>query len=815
MRTEICNFKIEYMKNPIGVDTPFPHYSWEFESKALGVYQEAFRIIVEGVFGELFWDSEWIKSDETFNILHKGLPLIPDYKYTATLYARIGGEETKATANFSTGLLDNNFTGALWIEASKKSESLLRKTFLTNKGISFAHLYISARGFYEPYLNGKRIGNRILCPAMLNSKTYPLTAIADTYDITDYLTSDNNTIGVRLAQGYKKNDFNNNGWVYSGNEKLWCAISIVYEDGNRQTIISDDSWIWHKGAVEKSSIYHGETYNKNKEVNNWTSPYIDTSAWENCTISEKQEEILNLCTVPVIRKKALKCLKFEAKGPESTICDFGEVGAGKIRIKIMGEPKTKIHITHSENIFEDNSLNPHTNMSAKALDTYILKGHEIEIYEPDFTYHSFRYAEIRIEGVAQLISAEKIVIGADLDETGEFKCNDTMISRMFSNAKNSIETNLLYFPANCGANDERIPDIRNSSVYNEFSIHCFDMRKFYKIWLENIKGGNTECNPMCRGEIISLPFNLEKYYGIEDISKDLYPFMVSALEKCLEKYKETNFADCSGDWCAPREDNLYNEYSKCAHMPKETELAELISLIDKFLYFAKKHNKTTDIEKFERIYSFLKDEFNKKFFEENGGYSGGEQTPNILALEYNIAENKALVYKTLKNHIKDKDNYHINVGIAGIRYLIRTLSKDNEGMEILERMLKAVDFPSFGQQILEYDATSLCQQWLGLEGRMTCHNPMFSGMFADYFRIFGGIKSLEDNFKKISIEPILPSSINEMFCSYKSIRGEIQVSIKRIAEKTYMDFVIPPNCSAMVTLPTGEIKEFQNGKYML
>ena len=160
MKTEICNFKIEYMKNPIGVDTPFPHYSWEFKSSKTGIYQEAFRIVVKGFIDELFWDSGWVESDKTFSILHEGKPLKPDNIYKVYLYTQIGGEEIKHEADFSTGLLGETFRDALWIEAGKKGDSLIRKTFLAHKGIAFAHLYISARGFYEPFINGKRIGNR-------------------------------------------------------------------------------------------------------------------------------------------------------------------------------------------------------------------------------------------------------------------------------------------------------------------------------------------------------------------------------------------------------------------------------------------------------------------------------------------------------------------------------------------------------------------------------------------------------------------------------------------------------------------------------
>ncbi len=817
-KSKLYNIKVEYAKEPIGLSTQFPHYSWEFVCDKQNVFQKKYRIRVIGFIDELFWDSGWVESDKSFGIKHEGKPLEPDTEYRVVVEVVLGDECLKGTTRFRTGLMDYTFTSAKWITAGDMANPLFRKTFFTGKQPAFATAYIAARGFYELYINNKRVGDRILAPAMLSPRSLPYHCSADAYDVTPLLSTDNNTVGIMLGNGYSAKDYSPFGWVYEGEKRVWAALSIQFQDGDYMLITTDGDWICHQGPIISSSIYHGEAYNKNLEIKGWSDPYIDTSEWTPATVWEDYEDVLNTYTTPIRQLSRKKCTHLEAREDEVTFCDFKENGAGYVCIKVIGEPGTRVIITHSEHVNPDGSLNTFTNRDANATDVYILKGHELEVYEPRFTYHCFRYAEIRMDGVAQLISAEKVTIGADLGNDSSFYCDDRMLMRFYDNAMRSVRANFMSHPTDCAVRDERTPCLMDSMAYEELCLHSLDMQSYYRHWLKNITN-ETDINghfPLWDGEVITLPKLMYEHYGDEDIVKEMYPRMKWVVERWTETYKKDGFVSTFGDWCAPI-DNPENDYEKCNHFGGEAGLCAAVFQLRYLVELSDKLGYTEDKEYFSRLEEFYLNELYEKYFQEEACcFSGGQQTPNLLALGMNVAkpQHRAGIYSALKKHIREVDNYRHTTGITGTRHLIRVLSEDREGMEILSRMLHSTEYPSFGRQVLEYDATTLHEQWLNLEGMMSGDHPMFSGMFADYYRIFAGITG-EEQYGEITIAPKLPESINELKCDFRSVKGKIGVYIRKISGEYHIDAVIPPNCRATVITPDGEKFQLGNGKFML
>ncbi len=818
MNGKLCNIKVEYFSEPIGLNAKFPHYSWEFVTDSINVYQTKYRIRVVGFIDELFWDSGWVESDKTFGIKQGGKALEPDTEYRVIIEARLGDETVKGTTLFRTGLMDETFTAAKWITAGDLANPLFRKTFFTGKHPAIATAYVAARGFYELYINNERVGDRILAPATLSPRSYPYTCVADAYDVTKFLTTDNNTVGIMLGSGYSAKEYSPYGWVYEGDKRVWAALSILFQDGDYMLITTDGSWIYHSGPIISSSIYHGEAYNKNLEISGWSDPYINTSEWLPAEIYEDGDEVLSTYTVPIRQLSRKKCTHLEAREDEVTFCDFGENGAGYVCIRVVGEPGTRVIITHSEHLNPDGSLNTFTNRDANATDVYILNGHDLEVYEPHFTYHCFRYAEIRLDGAAQLIYVQKVSVGADLRDGSFFRCDDFMLNRFYENAMRSVCSNFMSHPTDCAVRDERTPCLMDTMAYEELCLYSLDMQGYYRHWLSNIIN-EVDSNghfPLWDGDVITLPKLMQEHYGDEEIERIMYPRMKWVVEKCLETYKKNGFLPTFGDWCAPI-DNPENDYEKCGHFGGEAGLCAAVFQLSYLCELCVRLGYSEDKEYYSELLEFYRNEFYEKYFDEKECcFSGGQQTPNLLALGMDVAkpQHREGVYTALKRHIREVDQYRHTTGITGTRYLIRVLSRDSEGMEILNRMLHGTDYPSFGKQVLEYDATTLHEQWLNLEGMMSGDHPMFAGMFADYYRVFAGISG-EDNWKNITIAPNFPPDITELHCVFHSIRGEISIYLRKIGDKYNIDAVIPPNCTGRLITPDGEEKFIGNGKFIL
>ena len=821
MKPLLVNLKIEYSPTSYFCPTHRPHYSWEIENAPENSVQKGYHIRVYDYKGTVFFDSGLVESEENFGILHDGTPLISDNSYTLELTVLLNDETLLTKAAFRTGMLKDELSAAKWIEPGVEATSaLFRQTVFTGKRPVFATAYVAARGFYELYLNGHRVSDRILAPAMLNPKSFPNCCCADAYDITSYLTADNNTFALLLGRGYHADDFNPYGWTWQGNIRCLLFVSAVYENGERTVFTTNDGWLWHESPLIENSIYGGEIYDKNREIPNFSDPYTDTSDWLPVKLSETQEKPVFLATVPVKRLQTKKCTRFEVREDEVTFCDFLENGAGFIRIKVTGEPGTRVVITHAENIYDDGRLNTFTNRDAAATDVYILKGHEIEIYEPRFTFHCFRYAEIQMDGVAQLISAEKVTIGSDFQKIGSFWCDDPLLQRMYENGLRSMRSNLLYYPQDCASRDERTPCLMDNMAYEEFAMHSYDMHSYYLLWLKNAASNRDENgrHPIWNGEIIVLAHLIKKYYGDDSAEKELYPDMKRCIKESEETYRKDGFLGTFGDWCAPKADNYENDYLKCGSFEGEVGICALYYQLGLMAKLAKKLGFSDDANYFKSRQIFYQSEYYRLYWNEKiGGFSGGQQTPNLIALAFGVAksEDRERVYSALKRHILMDDRLKLTTGIAGTRMLVRVLSADRDGRTLLNGLLHSTEYPSFGHQIVKHDATTLFEQWDGLCGMMSCNHPMFGGIFADWFRVFAGITPSQDGYRKIQIAPRVPAFIREIRCTLRCVKGTVSVFYRRVRNTVFLDVSVPVGSTAHIIFESGKEVTVLAGRHML
>lgn len=76
-QTNIYDLRVEYMKNPIGIEVGKPRFSWKMESNERGASQTAYRIIVseDEHFKKILWNSGEVKSDQSVHIVYEGAPL--------------------------------------------------------------------------------------------------------------------------------------------------------------------------------------------------------------------------------------------------------------------------------------------------------------------------------------------------------------------------------------------------------------------------------------------------------------------------------------------------------------------------------------------------------------------------------------------------------------------------------------------------------------------------------------------------------------------------------------------------------------------
>jgi alpha-L-rhamnosidase len=148
-------------------------------------------------------------------------------------------------------------------------------------------------------------------------------------------------------------------------------------------------------------------------------------------------------------------------------------------------PGTEIVLRHAEVLDPDGGLFTAPLRTARATDTYIAAGGALETYEPRFTFHGFRYAEIT--GIdLDTIEVEAIVVHSDLVRTGTFHCSDPSLERLHDNVVWGLRGNFVSLPTDCPQRDERLGWTGDAQVFSPTASFLYDCEGFWRSWLADL-----------------------------------------------------------------------------------------------------------------------------------------------------------------------------------------------------------------------------------------------------------------------------------------------------------------------------------------
>ena len=210
-----------------------------------------------------------------------------------------------------------------WICGGAGCEApLFRRSFWLDRTERFqsARLEICGLGYFLFYINGKKISDQELMPAMTDyasvlgcETTYPVWEERSahrcrylSFDLLPYLKAGENVLAVRLGNGwYHQTERIAEGKFIFGLPKLWFELTLTDADGRQEWIESDRQTLWHPGGLLKNNLFLGEVRDLRKEPEGWQDPGADLSGWKPAQPVHAPETLLEEQTCPpdrVIRK---------------------------------------------------------------------------------------------------------------------------------------------------------------------------------------------------------------------------------------------------------------------------------------------------------------------------------------------------------------------------------------------------------------------------------------------------------------------------------------------------------------------------------
>ena len=166
-RTQITNLRCEYLTNPLGLDTPSPRFTWIMESdkpftqKGYQIYVASTPELLKDWKADI-WTSGKMNGSESFAVYKGTTPLASHKKYYWSVQV-IGSNGIKASpvATFETAKMDQKDWSGKWISDNFNQEfrkaPMFRKSFSLAKTIKQARVYVCGIGYYELYLNGRKV----------------------------------------------------------------------------------------------------------------------------------------------------------------------------------------------------------------------------------------------------------------------------------------------------------------------------------------------------------------------------------------------------------------------------------------------------------------------------------------------------------------------------------------------------------------------------------------------------------------------------------------------------------------------------------
>lgn len=493
---KLYDLKTEYHGNPDCVDAPRPRFSWKLKSDRRGVVQKSYR--VQAVSGhEVLWDSGVVDSDSQ-TVRYEGLPLRSRQRVEwQVLITAVDGDGNILTAerekaSFRMGLLSPSDWTAKWITAGedgpgRRPAAYLRRKFTVRPGLREARLYQTAHGLYESFLNGRITDEDKFKPGLTS---YYYRIQYQSYDVTALLREGENLWTVTLADGWWRgvtggSVINNFGRTldYLG------QLELVYADGSRETVGTDETFETSTGALLASDMLMGDIYDARRTAKDWRP--VRLTSGDPLTSGMSAEKIASR-SVPVREMERFAGRPFlDASG--RLVLDFGQNLAGHVRMILRNtRPGQTVKLIHGETLdhkgnFTVANVNK-TGLPVEAFQevTYICKGGAAETYQPSFSIFGFRYALVEGYDMALIREGDftAIAVYSAMEETADFTCSNKLINQLVRNARWSQKGNFMDVPVDCPTR-ERNAWTGDAQIYVRTACTFMDTYSFYEKWLQD------------------------------------------------------------------------------------------------------------------------------------------------------------------------------------------------------------------------------------------------------------------------------------------------------------------------------------------
>ena len=702
----------------------------------------------------------------------------------------------------------------------------MRRDLALDKLPQSAEITVTGLGFYELFVNGKRLTRGLLSPYISNPDQL---IVYDSYDLTEHLIKGENTIAFLLGNGMQ-NCFGGFVWDFQKarfNSAPKLAFALEMTVGEEKVLIeADEKVLCHSSPIYFDDLRMGEKYDARCEIPNWSMPGCDLSDWTPAISvrADAGEAILSKCK-PILRREELRAVNiYEEDG--GFIYDFGLNQSGLTRLNIDGKSGQHIVIDHCEHLFDGkfaqsnlifNNANSVGTPRYTQRTEYICNGSGGETHTPSFTYYGFRYAKVtgitKEQATPELLTY--VVMNTNLSSRGDFSCSHEDMTLLQEMTRRSTLSNFFHFPNDC-PHREKNGWTADAALSAEQTIMNFDPEDNYCMWMEHIVRA-MDSRGALPGIVPTGGWGFHWGNGPAWDSVLVYlPYFTAVLRDDLRSARIASGAMLRyfhylrgrrdgrgllsiglGDWVPPKKEHAapliftdsiitYDLANKAAYLYDRLGMkleADFCRGFSKEMLSAIREHLIEDKSKMRFI--------------------GGSQSAQAMAIFYGVCdgeEEKRAALATLIEEIHTHED-HMMTGVLGGRVIFRVLC-DYGYEDLAVKMIARRDAPSYGSMI-ELGMTTLSEN---VARHTSSHNHHFWGdISALMIEYFGGIRINPElaGADTALIAPVFPSEIEHAEAHHDSIKGKISTKWTKRDDRIELSLVIPEDMRARIVAPLG------------
>jgi len=830
--------RCEGLVNPLGIDRALPRLSWVVPPGERGLAQSAYQILVADRPEVLaanrgnLWDPGKVASSESQWIPYAGSPLAKGLRcwWKVRAWDQAGAPSPwSAQASFTVGPLSasdwrGEWIGADWMKNNEGPLPWLRKSLAIGTLPATATAYVCALGYYELFVNGYKVGDDVLTPAVSD---YGKRGLYLTHDIAPYLVRGKNVIGLWLGRGWSLGVLKNAGLV---GPMVKAEFDLTFDGANSLVVVTDATWKAHPSQLMSigkgtSGSYGGERVDAAREVGNWSTAEYDDASWKPAAVHHPPTPVIVAQMMEPNRR--LDVIRLAAVRPyeDGYLLDMGRCYTGWFELTLPDGVKPGTTVTME---FADKKLPNGQYQTYGQRSEYVARGGGGERFCNRFSYEALRYAIVK--GLPRAPKPEEVkgwLVTTAYEPGLRFSCDNALLNQIHDMMVWTYKClSLGGYTVDC-PHRERLGYGGDSGTSMEMGMLAFRTGPLYAKWAADWRDSQNATadvpytapysqdaggGPVWSGFCITMPWQVYLTYGDRRPLELGWPEMKRWLafletkmgDGLLRPYvgigcagaPEWNFL---GDWVPPgRKQGRDRVDDRSTHFFNNCYLVYCLQLAAKI---GRVLGDDAQADVYAKRATELVGRLHARFLNADGAtYANGEQTYLAMPLLFGITPPGAVprVLSALERDITVTRRGHLNTGMHGNYFMTKYLI-DQRRNDLLALMHTQRDFPSYGDMI-RHGATTIWEEWDGDNSQI--HNTMISvGLW--FPEGLAGIRPDEraPGFRHFLAAPGVESGLKWVDCSLATGYGKISSAWRIEGETLTWELVVPPGTTASVAVP--------------